>query len=128
MNILLDTHALIWFINGDNQLSNKGIDLIKNIHNNCFVSIASIWEIAIKVSLNKLELHRGFDHIAKLMSKFNIELLPLNFEHIRELIKLEFHHRDPFDRIIISQAISEKLPILTRDHSFKLYPIEIIWD
>jgi PIN domain nuclease of toxin-antitoxin system len=80
---LLDTHSLIWFINGDKQLPNKSIQLIKNLENRCHVSIASIWEIAIKLSLNKLELNEGFDEISKIMNQYEIELLPITFEHIK---------------------------------------------
>ena len=76
MNLLLDTHALIWFINGDDQLPEKSINLIKNLENKCFVSIVSIWEIAIKLSLGKLDLHGGFDDISKIMRRYEIELLP----------------------------------------------------
>jgi len=79
MNLLLDTHALIWFINGDNQLPDKSIKLICNLETKCFVSIASIWEIAIKFSLGKLDLNGGFDQISKIMKRYEIELLPITF-------------------------------------------------
>ncbi|MEI6049707.1 MAG: type II toxin-antitoxin system VapC family toxin [Bacteroidota bacterium] len=96
MDLLLDTHALIWFINGDNQLPVKSIKLIKNLDTKCFVSIASVWEIAIKLSLGKLDLNGGFDDISRIMKLYNIELLPLTFEHIEKLLTLNYHHRDPF--------------------------------
>ena len=128
MNLLLDTHALIWFINEDRSLPDKSKNLIKNINNDCFVSIASIWEIGIKISLKKLDLHRRFDEISMLMLKYNIELMPVSFEHIEKLIHLEFHHRDPFDRIIISQGIMEKITIITKDEIFKKYKVKTLWD
>jgi len=128
MNLLLDTHALIWFLNGDKQLPEKSITLIRNLKNRCHVSIASIWEIAIKLSLGKMELNNGFDEISKIMKEFEIELLPISFEHINELLKLEYHHRDPFDRIIISQGIVERFHIVTKDDFFKKYDVKIIWD
>ncbi len=127
MDLLLDTHALIWFMNGDHQLPDKSKHLMKDIGNKCYVSIASVWEIAIKISIGKLELNGGFDEISNVLYKNDFELLPLHFEHIRELLNLEFHHRDPFDRIIISQGIVEKLPIITSDGIFRLYPVETIW-
>jgi PIN domain nuclease of toxin-antitoxin system len=127
MNYLLDTHTLNWFINGDKQLTVKAKELIQNIKNKCFVSIASIWEIAIKVSLGKLDINKGFDELSRLITKYEFEILPISFEHIRELLDLEFYHRDPFDRIILSQAKIEKIPVISCDKIFKLYPINLIW-
>ena len=128
MNLLLDTHALIWFINGDDQLPIKSIKLIKNIENKCFVSIGSIWEIAIKLSLGKLDLNGGLDKISKIMSRYDIELLPIAFEHIQKLMTLDFHHRDPFDRIIISQGLVENLTVVTKDENFQKYKMKIVWN
>ncbi len=128
MDILLDTHALIWFINGDEKLPNKAVNLIKDIKSNCFVSIASIWEIAIKISLGKLEMNGGLDDISKVMSRYEIELLPITFEHIQKLLTLDYHHRDPFDRIIISQGLVENLTIITKDENFVNYNTEIVWN
>jgi len=128
MNLLLDTHAIIWFINGDNQLPEKSIKLIKNLDNKCFVSIVSIWEIAIKLSLGKLDLHGGFDEISRILRRYEIELLPITFEHIQTLMSLDYHHRDPFDRIIISQGFVENLSIVTKDENFPKYNIKIVWD
>lgn len=128
MNLLLDTHTLIWFINGDRSLPDKSKTLINNIDNNCFVSIASIWEIGIKLSLGKLDLHRKFDNISMLMLKYDIELIHISYEHIEKLIHLKFYHRDPFDRLIISQGISENFTIITKDEIFKKYKVKTIWD
>jgi PIN domain nuclease of toxin-antitoxin system len=128
MNYLLDTHALIWFINGDNQLPDKSIEIIKNIGNRCYISIASIWEIAIKISIDKLHLTGGFDEIAKIIAKYDFELLPISMEHIAEIIGLEFHHRDPFDRIIIAQGLVERIPIITKDRIFGKYNVNMVWE
>ena len=92
-----------------------------------FVSIASIWEIAIKLSLGKLDLHGGFDEISKIMRQYKIELFPITFEHIQKLMTLEFHHRDPFDRIIISQGLVENQEIVSRDKIFDDYGVKRIW-
>lgn len=127
MDLLLDTHALIWFINGDNQLPDKSINLIKNLEIKCFVSVASVWEIAIKLSLGKLDINGGFDEISKIMRRYDIELLPITFEHIQKLLTLDFHHRDPFDRIIISQGLVEKLIVVTKDENFPKYNVKIVW-
>jgi PIN domain nuclease of toxin-antitoxin system len=114
MNFLLDTHTFIWFINGDKSLSDKVIDKIKDVENQCFFSIASIWEIAVKMKLNKLQLKSGFNKITSFCTENEIEIIPITFEHIQELNQLDFHHRDPFDRLIIAQGIAEKLTGLQR--------------
>lgn len=127
MDLLLDTHTFIWFINGDNSLPEQVRNDIKNIENRCFLSIASLWEIAIKLSLDKLELKSDFNKIAELLADNDIEILPLTFEHIQKLLKLEFYHCDPFDRIIIAQGITEELLILTKDENFKKYQVKARW-
>jgi len=127
MPFLLDTHTFIWFINGDSTLPKEVIAKIKNLDNQCFLSIASIWEIAIKITLNKLALISGFDKIEDFLTENQIEILPITFEHILSLNNLELHHRDPFDRIIIAQGISEELIILTKDQNFSLYEAKIFW-
>ena len=127
MELLLDTHALIWFLNGDKQLPEKSIKLINNLNFRCHVSIASIWEIAIKLSLKKLELNDKFEEISKNMRQYEIELLPITFEHIQKLLTLKFHHNDPFDRIIISQGLVEKLTIVTKDENFPKYNVKTVW-
>ena len=128
MNLLLDTHAFLWFIGGDKQLPEKSVELIKNPENNCFISIASLWEIAIKYSLGKIELKNGFEELYKIIQFSAIEILPISFDHLKQLAKLDFHHRDPFDRIIISQAISEKLTVISKDENFGKYEVRILWN
>lgn len=127
MNLLLDTHSLIWFINGDERLPVKSRDLIKNLDNRCFISVASIWEIAIKISLNKLDLNGGFEEISKIIIKYQFELLPITIEHIAEILGLQFFHRDPFDRLIVAQSVVENIPIITKDNIFEKYGVESIW-
>jgi len=128
MDLLLDTHTLLWFINGDEMLPAKAKTSIQNINNKCYVSIASIWEIAIKLSLNKLDLNIKFDDISSIMVQNDFELLPISFEHIQRLLKLDFHHKDPFDRIIIAQGIEDKLKIVTKDKEFSKYKVTILWE
>jgi PIN domain nuclease of toxin-antitoxin system len=128
MNLLLDTHAFLWFIGGDKQLPEKSVELIKIPENNCYLSIASLWEIAIKFSLGKIELKNGFEELYKFIQHSEIEILHLSFDHLKQLTKLDFHHRDPFDRIIISQGISEKFIIITKDENFRKYGIQTSWN
>ncbi|MBA7556422.1 hypothetical protein ES705_49130 [subsurface metagenome] len=127
MNILLDTHALIWFLNGDSQLSDKAITEIKNIDNDKIISIASIWEIAIKISLNKFRFDKGFKKLFELIEENGFEILPISFEHTLIVSNLEFIHRDPFDRILVSQCKSDNLVIITKDENIKKYNIKTIW-
>ena len=127
MQLLLDTHPFIWFINGDNHLPEKIKSLIADVENECFLSVASIWEIAIKTSLGKLELQSGFDRITDFLFDNDIEILPIKFVHLQTLLKLEYYHRDPFDRIVISQGIAENLTVLSKDEIFDKYPIKLIW-
>ena len=127
MDLLLDTHAFIWFLNGDNQLPALLKNFISDTSNRCFLSIASLWEIAIKSSLKKLELQGDFIQISGFLNDNDIELLPITFEHIQRLLELEFHHRDPFDRMIIAQALTENLLLATRDEAFHKYEVGIIW-
>jgi PIN domain nuclease of toxin-antitoxin system len=128
MKILLDTHTFIWFINGDERLPLPARAYIQDVNNQRFLSIASIWEIAIKISLNKLSLHSNFNRIDEFLEANVIELLPITLGHLSPLLDLDFHHRDPFDRVIITQAISENYYILTKDEVFKLYPVKLLWD
>ncbi|MBX2904558.1 MAG: type II toxin-antitoxin system VapC family toxin [Taibaiella sp.] len=127
MNVLLDTHAFIWFLNGDAQLDGKVKDIIADTSNKCLISMASIWEMAIKSGLGKLELTGGFENIASFAFDNEIEILPITFEHLLILNSLDVHHRDPFDRLIIAQALSEKLIIASIDSNFRLYPVDLIW-
>lgn len=127
MDLLLDTHSLIWFLNGDEKLSDKAKSAIEDPINLKIVSIASIWEIAIKISLNKFRFAKGFKHFLEMIEDNGFELLPITFEHALELSTLEFIHRDPFDRLLIAQCISDKLFIVTKDDNIKQYKIQTIW-
>ncbi len=127
MSFLLDTHTFIWFMDGDSALSSKGRQAIEDINNKCFLSIASIWEIAIKSSLGNLKLSSEFNMIIDFLDNNDIELLPISFEHLQNLLTLEYHHRDPFDRIIIAQAIAEDLTIISKDEILSAYKCRYFW-
>jgi PIN domain nuclease of toxin-antitoxin system len=128
MNYLLDTHTFLWFLEGNNTLSSKARIIIENADNTIYVSIASIWEIAIKISTSKLKLIVNLEEVKTEIVKNNFEILPLDFEHIIELTNLEQIHKDPFDRIIISQAISEKCTIVSKDSNFVFYNnVNVLW-
>lgn len=125
---LLDTHALLWFLSGDERISTKSRKVISDPKNRCFISIASLWEMAIKIKIGKLDLSFDLKELATYLSRNNIEVLPIAFEHILETLDLEDHHRDPFDRIIIAQAKFERLTIISKDENFPKYAhIKLIW-
>jgi len=128
MNILLDTHTFLWFVWDDAQLSQIAKDTISDPNNRKLVSVASIWEIAIKVSLQKLNL--GMPYLPFMQSQLAInlfEILPMKLEHGDEVTRLPFHHRDPFDRLMIAQAICEQTSIVSADSAFDAYSINRIW-
>ncbi|MCF2495647.1 type II toxin-antitoxin system VapC family toxin [Dyadobacter chenhuakuii] len=127
MNIILDTHALIWFFEGDSNLSAKALEAIENTNNKKFVSVASLWEIAIKTSLGKLTLQKPLDTFLSELVQSDIQILPISINQVLLVSQLDFFHKDPFDRIIIAQSITEKFPVVTKDPSFLLYPTDLYW-
>lgn len=128
MKILLDTHIFLWLITDNDRLSDKSKHAFTNPDNELFFSMASYWEICIKVSIGKLKLSKNWDKIIKDELMVNsVKLLPISTEHCFQVTQLPFHHRDPFDRIIISQAIIEQMHIMTIDSYFSLYEVNIVW-
>src|ERR1700748_408985 len=118
MEYLLDTHSFLWFINGDEQLSRKAQNGIADPEAIKYISIASFWEIAIKLNLGKLSLDMHYQDLRQQVIINGFEILPITFEHTIELTGLELHHRDPFDRIIIAQALCENLIVISKDGNF----------
>lgn len=127
MNYLLDIHALIWFIEGNKKLSKSAKEIIEDTDNIKIVSIASIWEIALKISINKLKFERGFENFLFQIEANGFEILQISFEHIITVASLDFIHRDPFDRLIIAQAMNDKLTIITKDGFIAKYKATTIW-
>ena len=128
MEYLLDTHSFLWFINGDEQLSEKAKIVISDTDATKYISIISFWEIAIKISLGKLSLDMTYRDLRDQVILNGFDILPLTFEHTIELTSLDFHHRDPFDRIIIAQALTEKLVVISKDENFSKYnKLQLLW-
>ena len=128
MRLLLDTHAFLWFLLDDPQLSSTARALVVDPTNDIEVSPATYWEIAIKISLGKYELPEPYGlFIEREMATNNFRILPIAPKHTAALINLPFHHRDPFDRLMIAQAIVERIPIATVDVAFDAYPITRLW-
>ena len=128
MKLLLDTHALLWFIGNNPQLSKASRQSIEDPANDKFVSAVSLWEIAIKISLEKLKLPRPFGEVFPHQLEVNgFELLPISCGQLTQLASLPFHHRDPFDRLLIAQAMADGMIIVIRDPEFSKYPANVLW-
>ncbi len=124
MKILLDTHVYIWFAEGDRRLGKTLETELESPENQLFLSIVSIWEMAIKIQLNKLNLAKDLKQIINDSITGGIEILPLLPSHVFKVSELEMHHRDPFDRIIIAQSLVEEMHIATEDEMFSSYSIK----
>ena len=128
MKYLLDSHVLFWIITGDLQLSRKAKNIYLDEKNKIFISIASLWEIAIKISLNKLSISMSLpEFVQEHVIANEIFIMPIELTHIYNLENLPFYHRDPFDRLIIAQSMAEKINILSNDTVFDRYPVKRIW-
>jgi PIN domain nuclease of toxin-antitoxin system len=121
MKYLIDTHILIWHTEGNRQLKASFIRELSNPQNQIFVSKVSLWEIAIKVSLGKLQMTVQFPDLQKFLIANNFQILDYNFDTLKTVMSLPFYHNDPFDRLLISQSITENLILLTDDSKFEAY-------
>ncbi|MDZ7344437.1 MAG: type II toxin-antitoxin system VapC family toxin [candidate division KSB1 bacterium] len=128
MKFLLDTQAFLWFITDDLKLSSFARSLIEDQDSDRLISLASLWEIAIKTSLGKLELKKPFEDLLPHELELNeIDVLEIKIAHLAQVASLPFHHRDPFDRLLIAQRLVEKLPVVTMDTKFDAYNIQRLW-
>ena len=128
MRALLDTNAFLWFISGSDRLSQNARNIMVDFNNDLVLSTASLWEMAIKTSIGKLELLDSFDRLIPVqLEKHAIDVLSIRLDHISKIIDLELYHRDPFDRLIIAQGITEQIPVITSDAMFAKYPVKVIW-
>jgi PIN domain nuclease of toxin-antitoxin system len=128
MRAILDTNSFLWFISGNDELSNAAKTFISDLNNELVLSTASLWEIAIKVSIGKLELLQSYEKlIPQQLEENDIGILSITLKHLSKLIDLPFHHRDPFDRLIIAQALMEEIPVISSDGIFSEYPVKLIW-
>ena len=128
MRILLDTHTFIWFIEGNSRISPVARAMIEDENNEKLVSTASLWEMAIKSSIGKLPTRLPFASIIPQQIDNNgFEILPVATSHIIAISTLPLHHRDPFDRMLIAQAMTEALPIVSADVAFDAYTLQRIW-
>jgi len=129
VKLLLDTHAFLWFIGGNDRLNAYARALIEDEANDRYLSVASLWEMAIKVSIGKLDVPLPFTRLVRQhVVGSAIDVLQVKPEHLDEQRRMPFHHRDPFDRLLIAQAITKEIPIVSRDSTFEEYSAQLIWE
>ena len=124
MNLLIDTHAFLWYIQANSKLDPKAADVLEDPSQSLYFSIASLWEISIKMGLGKLKLDNSFHELEALLSRLSIEILSITFADTDTYLSLSLHHRDPFDRMLITQAMNRSLSIITADYAFDAYSID----
>jgi len=131
VNLLSDTHTFLWFTGGNSQLSSTARRLIEDPQNRNWLSIASIWEMAIKFSngkLAQLQSDKPFaQHITDLLTDNAFQVLSIRQAHVTHVVTLPFHHRDPFDRLLVAQSYLENFPIISADTALDAYPIQRLW-
>ena len=123
MNLILDTHIILWWLDNSNKLPEKYFRVISDSNNICFISSATVWEISIKSGLGKLEIPDNFTDI---LLQEGFSELPVSWEHAAKVKHLPFHHKDPFDRLIIAQTIIEDFKLLTVDNIIPEYEVKIL--
>ena len=128
MNLLADTHAFIWSFSDTKKLSPIAAAEFKNPANQIFLSVASVWEMQIKIKLGQMVFADTLENIINEQQSVNsIQILPVQLAHALYLEKLPYHHKDPFDRLLISQAIVENLTLVSTDRAISLYPVKLLW-
>lgn len=126
--LLLDTHVFLWWLDDAADISIPARRAIADIDNDCFLSLASCWELAIKSSLGKLKLARPVERfVAEQLSANGFHLLPIELRHTAKVETLPFHHRDPFDRLLIAQALAEQMTVVSADSTFVSYDVTLVW-
>lgn len=128
MRLLLDTHVFLWWVGASRGLSRKARSAIGSGRNECLVSIATAWEMAIKVSLGRLRIDGALDRfLPEQIAANGFRPLPIDLKHAARVATLPFHHRDPFDRLLVAQALEEELAVVTADPVFAKYGVKQVW-
>ena len=125
MRYLLDTQILLWILSDDERLSNHLRKLLTSEGSKHYISVASLWEIGIKVSLGKLILKGGVRQVMKRAKEMGIEVMNIETDYVERIERLELHHRDPFDRMIIATAMEAKMTVMSSDRHFERYEIQL---
>ena len=128
MKLLLDTRAFLWWVEGAPALGRRARAEVSNPDNDVFLSIASCWELAIKISLGRLRLTQSLDRfVPEQLVRNGFELFAVEFRHVVRVADLPFHHRDPFDRLLVAQALQDELAIVSADRVFRKYGVTVVW-
>lgn len=128
MRLLLDTHVFLWWVDDAPRLSDQARQAIFDQKSECFLSVASCWELAVKVSLGKLRLRESVERfIPEQLALNGFRLLPIDFRHVARVEGLPFCHRDPFDRLLVAQAMTEKMVMVTADQKLAEYGVKCLW-
>ena len=128
MKVLLDTNTFLWAIRADERLSSRAREIFIAGRNELLLSVASIWEILLKVQVGKIRFEEpAVGYLKRQIFKNNIRMLPILMDHVAHLESLPLHHRDPFDRILVAQSMEENLSLLTADPLMKSYSVSVIW-
>jgi len=126
MKVLIDTHVLLWGLQDEAKLSRRVQALLPAA--DVWISVASLWEIIAKIQVGKLTLPTPVgEYLTTKLTANGVSVLPIRFDHVMRLESLPLHHRDPFDRILIAQSLSESLPLVSADPQFERYSVELIW-
>jgi PIN domain nuclease of toxin-antitoxin system len=128
MRLLFDTHSFIWWESEPNKLSPTALDALRDPANCLILSVVSVWEMQIKLQLGKLKPRLPLDQLIESQCRDNqIEILPVTLAHVLALQGLPFHHKDPFDRLLIAQASVEGVILVSHDPAFAQYPVQLLW-
>ena len=127
MKYLLDTHIVLWYFRGAKELSKTVKSIIEDADTQKYVSVASLWDFAIKHSQGKLQFDGGFSHLLEMLTKNGFVILPITTSHLTGIIHLSFIHRDPFDRLLVAAAKTEGMTILTADENIHQYEVSTMW-
>ena len=127
MKGLLDTHTFIWWDSDPPRLSNGALAFLREPSNTLLLSVVSVWEMAIKVQLGRLSLHLPLRTIIRQQQANGLQVLPVTLDHVLALETLPAPHKDPFDRLLVAQAIAEGAVLLTSDKMFRNYPVNVVW-
>ena len=126
MKLLVDTHAFLWYMAGDDRLSSTAVRAIDSSQE-WWLSAASVWELAIKASLDRLTVPTSIADYLAAKVRDGLRILSIEWPHAAAVERLPFHHRDPFDRLIVAQAQADRLPVVTKDKVFRKYGVDVIW-
>jgi len=128
MKLLLDTHAFIWWDSEPAKLSPQALSICQDRQNTLLLSVVSLWEMQIKLQLGKMKLALPLKEIVESQQRTNdIEVLPVTLAHVLALESLPAHHKDPFDRLLIAQAIVEEAVLVSGDSDIAKYPVQVVW-